>query len=1112
MNTTPTRRLAALAAALSLALTGVAVTATTTSARADSPTATEAIDSGTITWGVRTSWRNYAGPGDLSDGLTANPAGEFVWQVESGTFDSETRHLELQTSGSVHWDLHEGSLDVTLSDLRLVVDGDEPQVFADVQSKRFDTGEMVDYGVVALVDLDLTTGEIATTDGVTTLSPTDSALTEVGVQVFAGFYGRGAVFDDVSASYDGPGGMPELPTDDFTAPASLGYTPGATTTDVLANAVDVLPDVDRNIVHVINETSIRAYDATTLAPLGAATSPSFSNGWTSYPAPVLHQGTGAIIGNLGGNVVAQQWDATAGAYVSTILQTGTAAGFTYNTVRDRVYLVTTAGISYVRYLNGVWSKVDYAWAAGNAPSMSRPGIAMDSGGRIVLVDADKKPQLITLAATIARVDLPGDYSNPVAQQPMYNQPTEVHAVASGGFKLTNYAGQIFTVTNPAIGVYARADGVQDLGLSQVLRSSYDAAADLWYLADWGAAKIVAVRGSNVAELTVKALGYSVLHTMPVAGDAGRLYAVAARAGENTDDFGLRTWTQEGVSPAVTTQPTVSTVDLTSWDGTVQRTLTAAGTGTPGPSVRWQTRAPGVTSQAGWTDVAGATTNELTVTLAEPDDGRQYRAIYTNPVGSLATTVVTTVVNVPPAILVEPADADVTEAADATFEVMPKGHPYPDVVWQRRVGGFWESIDPDDDNFAVDGGTLVARDTNTEQSGSLFRARLRNHVATVFTRAVRLDVAAASDVPRTIDAGALAWGVKESFRTYVEGPIASGTITVADGASRADDGTFRFPVESGTYTPNGDSVEVDYDGSVHFSGHAGLLELDVSDLRLTVAGDTGTLVADLVSRSLETGATEVFDDVEVATLDTAGAVSAGATTLSVAGVGATLTEAAAPAFGGFYTAGTALDDLGGSHELGDEISAPVPATVTVAPARTTTPYGRGAAVVVEVVRGEVPATGVVTVEVGSTAIEADLVDGRATVTLPPSLGPGSRPVRATYDGVVATTRVTVTKADAAVRIGLPVKKVSAGTAARVRVRVLIRGAAAGSWSGRWAVGRIVVREGSRVLAVGTLSATDTGVEVLRLPRLAPGRHYLEVTYAGSSAVAPGSAGPARLTVR
>ena len=58
---------------------------------------------------------------------------------------------------------------------------------------------------------------------------------------------------------------------------------------------------------------------------------------------------------------------------------------------------------------------------------------------------------------------------------------------------------------------------------------------------------------------------------------------------------------------------------------------------------------------------------------------------------------------------------------------------------------------------------------------------------------------AEAVPQPITGGYMDWGVKESFRNYVTGPIAMGSITVAGGVTVNGDGTFRFPARvTGNY--------------------------------------------------------------------------------------------------------------------------------------------------------------------------------------------------------------------------------------------------------------------------------------------------------------------------
>src|ERR1700749_4207363 len=57
-------------------------------------------------------------------------------------------------------------------------------------------------------------------------------------------------------------------------------------------------------------------------------------------------------------------------------------------------------------------------------------------------------------------------------------------------------------------------------------------------------------------------------------------------------------------------------------------------------------------------------------------------------------------------------------------------------------------------------------------------------------------AAAATIP--IKGGEVDWGIKASFRGYIKSPIAAGKIELSNGAVEAADGTYEFPVESGTY--------------------------------------------------------------------------------------------------------------------------------------------------------------------------------------------------------------------------------------------------------------------------------------------------------------------------
>jgi hypothetical protein len=157
-------------------------------------------------------------------------------------------------------------------------------------------------------------------------------------------------------------------------------------------------------------------------------------------------------------------------------------------------------------------------------------------------------------------------------------------------------------------------------------------------------------------------------------------------------------------------------------------------------------------------------------------------------------------------------------------------------------------------------------------------------------------------------GHLDWGVKASFRSYITGPIAHGSATPAAGAGANGDGTFRFPSAPGGTRDGATAAVVPLAGSVRFTGHEGQLDLTISDLVVTISGTTGTLRADVSSRSLGDEGAQQHDDIPFAVLPDVPAGTVSGSTTTWTGVPAQLTAQGAEAFAGFYAEGTGLDPL------------------------------------------------------------------------------------------------------------------------------------------------------------------------------------------------------------
>jgi hypothetical protein len=150
-------------------------------------------------------------------------------------------------------------------------------------------------------------------------------------------------------------------------------------------------------------------------------------------------------------------------------------------------------------------------------------------------------------------------------------------------------------------------------------------------------------------------------------------------------------------------------------------------------------------------------------------------------------------------------------------------------------------------------------------------------------------------------GSLTWGVKQSLQSYVLG---GGAIGTAGGAGFTG-AQFSFPQTSTTGFDHASGTgSSSYGGTVTFSypAHGFSIVLSKPRVRLTSA-TSGVLYLDV------TGPGTSSAGVAFANLSLGSATrSTTGTSTTVSNVSATLTAAGATAFGGFYSAGTALDPL------------------------------------------------------------------------------------------------------------------------------------------------------------------------------------------------------------
>ena len=176
-----------------------------------------------------------------------------------------------------------------------------------------------------------------------------------------------------------------------------------------------------------------------------------------------------------------------------------------------------------------------------------------------------------------------------------------------------------------------------------------------------------------------------------------------------------------------------------------------------------------------------------------------------------------------------------------------------------------------------------------------------------------EVAAASE--QSLQDVTVNWGLKKSFRSYINGPFSQGSQELT-GVTTNEDGSYHFTSAEGTVA-NGEYSVTFTGSSIHYTAHHGLLEVIISDLSVTIKDGVGTVRANVQSRPYN-GNTTPNDLVEtknmtIGTFNASGLKVEGNTiTLPSVdeenGTRVKLSEEATGAFAGFYKAGQELDAL------------------------------------------------------------------------------------------------------------------------------------------------------------------------------------------------------------
>lgn len=158
-------------------------------------------------------------------------------------------------------------------------------------------------------------------------------------------------------------------------------------------------------------------------------------------------------------------------------------------------------------------------------------------------------------------------------------------------------------------------------------------------------------------------------------------------------------------------------------------------GEPAPVIQWQERGAG----GGWSDVGGATSAQLSVSVPDAGhDGRAYRVLASNALGSVASEAAVLSVEFAPEIVASPNDASVSADGEVYLEASAVANPgVSEVRWQVSAGGGWHDVSA---SFPAGSSSRLRVTGNDLDSGSgQYRAVFTNSYGSATTNAATVSV-------------------------------------------------------------------------------------------------------------------------------------------------------------------------------------------------------------------------------------------------------------------------------------------------------------------------------------------------------------------------------------
>lgn len=716
-----------------------------------SPTAVS-ITEGTMTWGIKESWRTYVGADftTIEDGATRTADGLFSFPLTSGSYDSATETTTLTFAGSVHFegycsdycllDTRYGNFSVEIGPDRQVVRGDWAGRLQEDPAAGIETKTGVDLATLDIAEVALETSETRTLWPAIPSAATSDFVT----------YPAGTRLDPVTIDYVGPGGAPDL-EERWDSPGAPVYTAGAqwVSDKKESNTRVAYPTADGQTVVIVQgatgevgvkQHSLIAADPVSLEPRGEALVIPQTDGvamirtafdaetgavfWPSVSADtvtinrsVWNPGTLAFdtepIGDLPpGSVAFGSAQITSFAWNPVNRELAVVSGVfsfadpqsSFTVFRSETSGWTSAASALdipvdlrAQYEGSLDVSIPFG-LAGLAPNLAflPDGSAVLAGGGSVSTGPEDWSDVTTTPIPAFHIVTGATGATDGIRIEAIDGAEPVDDPYGTGYGHASVAADGSVLLTTGIGIFrpvSLVDGAAVVGDEFTLDVGGnvhtsptvvgDPVTGLTLATNLSAKRLLAFRdGALVGTQELPLINGYYPEALTIGPDRALYLQIRTADGLG----GIQRYSFAGTVPEVISQPASVVVDTATGETTARFSVKT--TGTPEPTVRWQSKPVGQTAFA---DIEGATAASLERSVSPTDDGTVYRAVVTSAAGSVASEPATVTVLSAPAFVQQPVGVSVEPGDEAVFQVLASGNPEPVITWEQERDSTWQPV-------------------------------------------------------------------------------------------------------------------------------------------------------------------------------------------------------------------------------------------------------------------------------------------------------------------------------------------------------------------------------------------------------------------------------------